>query len=192
MKPTNRRRTWTSRPAPWDTKRHSPTNMSVHFSSRSSAWATPPDLFARLDAEFQFTLDVCAVPENAKCSRFFTPAADGLKQSWQGVCWMNPPYGRTIGKWLEKAFGSAQEGATVVCLLPARTDTAWWHQYVMRATEIRFVRGRLRFGEARHGAPFPSAVVVFHPKPDEPGQSGGVRPPRIVQWPDDDRPKGQV
>jgi len=131
------------------------------FSSQTDLWETPQDLFDKLDAEFGFTLDVCALPENAKCRRYFTPEEDGLRQKWTGTCWMNPPYGRQIGLWVRKAFEAAQEGATVVCLLPARTDTRWWHEYVMRAAEIRFLRGRLRFGGARNPAPFPSVVVVF-------------------------------
>lgn len=138
-------------------------NLSVHFRSKTCLWATPWDFFQKLDAEFGFTLDVCALPENAKCKRYFTPKVDGLKQDWRGVCWMNPPYGREIGKWVAKALESARNGSTVVCLLPARTDTAWWHNYVMQASEIRFVKGRLRFVGAESSAPFPSAVVVFRP-----------------------------
>ena len=138
-------------------------NLSVHFSSKTCVWETPRQLFEKLDSEFNFTLDVCALPENAKCRRYYTPETDGLKQAWSGVCWMNPPYGREIGKWVEKAFESAKAGATVVCLLPARTDTAWWHSFVMEAFEIRFLRGRLRFVGAENSAPFPSAVVVFRP-----------------------------
>jgi phage N-6-adenine-methyltransferase len=135
--------------------------LSVHFSSRTDQWPTPQALFDELNTEFGFTLDVCALPDNAKCVQYFTPEVDGLKQHWSGRCWMNPPYGKTIGKWVRKAFESAAEGATVVCLLPARTDTAWWHEYVVKADDIRFIRGRLRFGAAQSGAPFPSAVVVF-------------------------------
>lgn len=139
---------------------------SVHFSSKTDLWSTPPDFFAALNAEFSFTLDVCAIPENAKCSRFFTPTEDGLSQPWVGICWMNPPYGRQIGQWVQKAHASSRDGATVVCLLPARTDTRWWHLYVPRASEVRFIRGRLKFGgppKAGHSAPFPSAVVIFKP-----------------------------
>lgn len=132
------------------------------FSSATAKWETPRGFFEKLDAEFGFTLDVCARLENAKCARHFTPEEDGLRQSWAPeICYMNPPYGREIGKWVRKAFLEAQKGAVVVCLLPARTDTAWWHDYVMRAAEIRFVRGRLKFGGAANGAPFPSCVVVF-------------------------------
>lgn len=136
---------------------------SIHFSSKTDLWATPPEFFAKLHQEFSFELDVCALPENAKCPSYFTPEDDGLAQEWRGVCWMNPPYGREIGKWVRKAVDSARAGATVVCLVPARTDTAWWHEYVTRASEIRFVRGRLKFGAAANSAPFPSAIVVFRP-----------------------------
>lgn len=138
------------------------TKMSVHFSSKTDEWPTPQDFFDKLDAEFHFELDVCATPENAKCDRYFTKRENGLLQKWEGVCWMNPPYGREIGQWVKKAYESALEGATVVCLLPARTDTGWWHDYCMKG-EIRFVRGRLKFGNASENAPFPSAVVVFRP-----------------------------
>jgi len=131
------------------------------FSSATAVWETPQATFDALAAEFGgFGLDVCALPENAKCARYYTPEQDGLAQDWRGRCWMNPPYGRTIGLWVRKAYESAQAGALVVCLLPARTDTAWWHDYAMRG-EVRFLRGRLRFGGAKNSAPFPSAVVIF-------------------------------
>ena len=132
------------------------------FSSSSTEWETPDDLFNLLNNEFNFTLDVCATPANAKCARYFTPEQNGLAQSWAGeTCWCNPPYGRQIGLWVAKAHSESKRGATIVMLLPARTDTAWWHDHVMRSSEIRFIRGRLRFGGAKHGAPFPSCVVVF-------------------------------
>ena len=130
------------------------------FSSNTCIWETPQDLFNKLNAVYHFETDVCALPENAKCKRYFTPENDGLKQEWNGVCWMNPPYGRGIVKWVKKAYESAQKGATVVCLLPARTDTAWWHDYCMHGN-VTFIRGRLRFGGAKSGAPFPSVIVVF-------------------------------
>ena len=131
------------------------------MSSKTDLWETPQEFFDRLDAEFHFDLDVCALPENAKCKRYFTPTQDGLLQDWKGVCWMNPPYGRQIGRWMKKAYeSSVHGGATVVCLVPARTDTAWWHNYAMRG-EVRFIRGRLKFGGSKNSAPFPSAVVVF-------------------------------
>jgi phage N-6-adenine-methyltransferase len=134
---------------------------SVHFSSKTDLWATSQSFFDALNDEFAFTLDVCALAINAKCHRYFSPADDGLTQQWQGVCWMNPPYGREIRHWVRKAFESAAEGATVVCLLPARTDTTWWHTWVVWADEVRFIRGRLKFGNSRNCAPFPSADVVF-------------------------------
>lgn len=134
---------------------------NVHFSSATDLWATPQRLFDELQSEFHFTLDVCAIAANAKCPHFYSPAEDGLVQPWTGVCWMNPPYGRAIGLWVAKAYRAALAGATVVALLPARTDTTWWHDYVVKAKDIRFLRGRIRFGEAKHSAPFPSTVVVF-------------------------------
>lgn len=134
------------------------------LSSETDVWATPHDLFSRLNEEFGFHLDVCALPENAKCPRFFTPEDDGLSQKWRGICWMNPPYGKVIGRWMAKAYGSSLEGATVVCLVPARTDTAWWHDYAAHG-DIRFIRGRLKFGDAKNSAPFPSAIVIFRPEP---------------------------
>lgn len=126
-------------------------------------WETPPEFFAEWDARFGFTLDVCATPANAKCARFFTPATDGLAQSWgSDVCWMNPPFGRQIQKWMHKAHLASLGGATVVCLVPARVDTAWWHDVVeAHADDYEFVRGRLRFVGAPFNAPFPCAVVMF-------------------------------
>ena len=133
---------------------------NVHFSSATDLHATPQDFFDKLNDEFHFELDVCANSENTKCPRYFTLEVDGLTRYWKGVCWMNPPYGREIGKWMKKADESARQGATVVCLVPARTDTKWWHDYAMK-NEIRFVKGRLKFGNAKNSAPFPSAVVIM-------------------------------
>lgn len=139
-------------------------NTDLMFSSKTDLWATPQDFFDKLHAVFKFDTDVCALPDNAKCARFFSPEQDGLKQEWHGVCWMNPPYGREIGAWVEKAYNSAKaNGATVVCLLPARVDTRWWHDYCAKG-EVHFVRGRLKFGNAVNSAPFPCAVVVFRPQ----------------------------
>ncbi len=137
--------------------------MNVHFSSATDLWATPQAFFDKYNAIYCFTADVCALPSNAKCNKFFTPEQDGLKQNWNGVCWMNPPYGRSIKNWVKKAYESALNGATVVCLLPSRTDTAWWHDYCIKG-QIEFIRGRLKFGNATNSAPFPSAVVVFSPE----------------------------
>jgi phage N-6-adenine-methyltransferase len=138
-------------------------NTAVHFSSQTDLWATPQNFFDTLNAEFSFEVDVCANEENAKCQIWYSVEQDGLKQKWQGICWMNPPYGRAIKQWIKKAYESSLSGATVVCLLPSRTDTAWWHDYCMKG-EIRFIRGRLKFGGQKNSAPFPSAVVIFRGK----------------------------
>lgn len=143
----------------------------VLFSSHGMDWATPQNFFDELNKEFHFTLDPCCLPLTAKCKTFFTPKEDGLKQSWKNqIVFMNPPYGREISKWVEKAYTeSIQGGVLVVCLLPARTDTQWWWNYCMKG-EIRFVKGRLKFsgknikGEyVNNSATFPSAVVIFRP-----------------------------
>ena len=137
--------------------------MSVHFSSKTDLWYTPEDFYQKYNSVYNFETDVCATDENAKCEKYFTEETDGLSQKWEGVCWMNPPYGREISAWMRKANESAKNGATVVCLVPARTDTNWWHQYAIQH-EVRFVRGRLKFGDAKNSAPFPSAVVVINPR----------------------------
>lgn len=136
--------------------------MAVHFSSASDDWSTPADYFERLGRLFHFTLDACASADNAKCPRFFDAAADGLAQPWEtpGAVWVNPPYGRTIGRWVRKAYEESRRGTPVVCLLPARTDTAWWQDYCTKGL-VHFVRGRLRFGGSANSAPFPSAIVIF-------------------------------
>lgn len=133
------------------------------FSSRSDEWATPRDLFDALNAEFNFTLDPCATPQNAKCKTFYTAEIDGLVQNWGGYrVFCNPPYGRQIGKWVKKCYEESQKGTLVVMLIPARTDTAYFHDYIYgKAKEIRFIKGRLHFNESRQSAPFPSMVVVF-------------------------------
>jgi len=138
--------------------------MNIHFSSKSDEWPTPVGFFESLNKEFNFTLDPCATNENHKCGKYFTRADDGLSKNWGGeVVFMNPPYGREISAWMKKAYESCnQSGALVVCLVPARTDTKWWHDYAMNG-EIRFVRGRLKFGGHKNNAPFPSAVIVFRP-----------------------------
>ena len=131
------------------------------MTSKTPEWETPQDLFDKLNAEFGFNLDVCATPDNAKCEKFYTQEQDGLTQAWQGHCWMNPPYGPAIKKWIEKAYCEyVSFGTTVVCLVPARTDTYWWHEFCMKG-EIRFIRGRLKFGGCKWNAPFPSAIVIF-------------------------------
>lgn len=138
--------------------------MGVHFSSETDLWATPQEFFDKYNEQYSFELDVCATPENAKCEKYFTVDDNGLMQSWRGKrVWMNPPYGRTIGQWMKKAYYEAVvNGATVVCLVPARTDTTWWHEYAAKG-KVEFIRGRLKFGGHKNSAPFPSAVVVFQP-----------------------------
>lgn len=139
---------------------------TVTLSSRRHDWETPKALFDALHGEFGFTLDSAANRDNAKCAAFFSPEDDGLSQSWAtlGAVFCNPPYGPGIGKWVKKAYDECRASwQTVVLLIPARTETDWWHRYVMQATEIRLVRGRLRFSGMTINAPFPSAVVIFRP-----------------------------
>jgi phage N-6-adenine-methyltransferase len=144
-----------------DTGKHRRLNRGV-FTSASGEWETPREFFGAVNDVFHFSLDVCATRFNAKCGRYFTKVDNGLARTWSGVCWMNPPYGREISLWVRKAWQSSMEGgAVVVCLLPARTDTRWWHDYVIaHAQRIWFIRGRLRFS-GRGPAPFPSALAVF-------------------------------
>ena len=134
------------------------------FSSKTGEWATPQDFFDKLSWRFgPFDLDPCASCANAKTANFFTETEDGLSKDWGGfVAFVNPPYGRGIDKWIQKAYKeSRKENTTVVMLIPARTDTRYWHDYVMKADEVHFVKGRLKFGDSENSAPFPSAVVVF-------------------------------
>ena len=140
------------------------------YSSRSEEWATPQAFFDKLDAEFHFDCDMAATAENAKCAAFVTKEIDALspRNNWRDfgrVLWCNPPYGRGIGEWFACARGAAARGCTVVMLAHARTDTRWWHEHVQGiASEVRFVKGRLRFGNGKQSAPFPSAVIVYRPK----------------------------
>lgn len=137
-------------------------NTEVMFSSKSDIWATPQDFFDGLDKEFHFTLDACALVENAKCARYYGPEEDGLKQDWSNeTVFCNPPYS-DIKNWVEKAYNEAKRGAKVVMLIPERTDTRYFHDFIYGKHEIRFVRGRLKFGDQKNSAPFPSMVVVFN------------------------------
>jgi phage N-6-adenine-methyltransferase len=135
------------------------------FNVKTIEWATPLDFFKPLNDEFNFTLDVCANKDNKKVDRCFTLIENGLIQCWKdNICWMNPPYGRDMIKWLEKAKYEADYfGVTTVCLIPARTNTSWWHNICLKAAEIRFVLGRPKFGDATHGLPLPLAIIVFAP-----------------------------
>mgnify|MGYP002644190540 FL=1 len=137
------------------------------FSSKTDLWATPQDFYDKLNSEFHFTLDPCATPHNAKCVKFYTKEQDGLRKDWGGnTVFCNPPYGRDIYAWVRKCFMEAQKINTiVVMLIPARTDTRYFHEFIYhKAREIRFIKGRLKFGDQKNSAPFPSMVVVFQPK----------------------------
>ena len=138
------------------------------LSSKKMDWRTPQAFFDDLNREFHFVLDAAAMPENAKCTQYFTPETDGLSRSWDvgGSVFCNPPYGRKIGKWVQKAYSEyVRGGVTIVMLIPARTDTSYFHDYIYGKAEIRFLRGRLKFedenGAAMNPAPFPSMVVIF-------------------------------
>jgi len=135
------------------------------YSSASEEWPTPQSFFAALDREFNFTLDPCATTENAKCPVYFTKAVDGLAQDWgRHTVFCNPPYGRSMQMWTRKCYEASRQGALVVLLAHSRTDTRWFHDWVYgKASEIRFVRGRLKFGQSTTSAPFPSLVAVFRP-----------------------------
>lgn len=137
--------------------------MQTMFSSKTDLWSTPQDLFDELNNEFHFTLDVCADESNRKCDKYYSKEQDGLSQPWIGTVWCNPPYGRGIGQWVRRALFASVAGNTVVMLLPARTDTKWFHDYIYKRdnVEIRFIKGRLKFGGSKNSAPFPSMIVIF-------------------------------
>jgi len=128
--------------------------------SETPEWETPQWLFDILNDEFHFQIDVCASDKNHKCEQYFSKEDNGIVQAWNGVCWMNPPYGRDIKVWMEKARMEAEAGATVVCLVPARPDTEWWWDNCIQG-EIRFIRGRLQWPGSNTAAPFPSAVIIL-------------------------------
>ena len=143
------------------------------FSSEKQDWCTPQQFFDELDAEFHFVLDAAATHQNSKCKRCFTPVDDGLIQNWDvgGAVYCNPPYGKEIGLWVKKAYEEAQKGTTIVMLIPARTDTKYFHEYIYHKAEIRFVKGRLKFtdenGTPKGTAPFPSMVVIYNRKDNQ-------------------------
>jgi|TARA_R110000824_G_C14715201_1_gene624385 phage N-6-adenine-methyltransferase len=133
---------------------------NIHFSSNSNEWTTPQDYFNVLNKEFNFTLDPCCTKKSSKCDKFYTLKDDGLSKDWSNeIVFMNPPYGREIKHWIKKAYEESLKGAIVVCLVPARTDTTYWHEYCMKG-KVRFIKGRLKFS-GKGSAPFPSALVVF-------------------------------
>lgn len=136
---------------------------SVHFSSSTDLWSTPQDLFDDLNHLYHFTLDVCAIADNAKCKVFFSPLEDGLNQNWFGRVWCNPPYGRQIKYWIRKGYEYHLNGGFSVFLVPARTDTTWFHEYIYNQDRVKiiFLKGRLKFGGSKNSAPFPSMLVIF-------------------------------
>ena len=138
-------------------------NTDLMFSSKNSCWTTPQNFYDKLNKEFEFTLDPCADDYNHKCDKYFTEADDGLSQSWAGnKVFCNPPYGKEIKKWVKKAWEEAkQENTIIILLIPARTDTSYFHDYIYGEHEIRFIRGRLKFGEGKNSAPFPSMIVIM-------------------------------
>ena len=148
------------------------TRNNGRYNGNGREWATPPEIFDPLHAEFQFTLDVCATAQNAKLPRFFTESQNGLAQSWVGErVFMNPPYGREIYPWTRKAREEAANGALVVGLLPASCDLAWWHDDVVDRAEVRYIRGRVRFltdGPYRSSGFFASVIVIWHTPSGEP------------------------
>ena len=139
-------------------------NLAPMMSSKDMTWSTPQEFFDTLNVEYNFTLDPCATPETAKCTKFFTEEDDGLLQDWGGhTVFCNPPFGTAIKHWVKKCSDEAKKpDTTVVMLIPARTDTIYFHEYIYHKAEITFVKGRLKFGNAKNSAPFPSMVVVFH------------------------------
>jgi len=138
------------------------------YSSKQNTWETPQNLFDKLNDEFNFTLDVCAEKETAKCENYYTKEDNSLTKDWdQNICWANIPYGRGMYTWIEKIYKQNKiKNTVIVLLIPARTDTKYWHDFVMKASEIRFIKGRLKFGGATNSAPFPSAIIVFNNKQD--------------------------
>lgn len=140
-------------------------NKELMFSSKDMTWETPHELFNEINKEFNFTLDPCCVPTTAKCEKFYTPIENGLIQDWsKEIAFVNPPYGREIGDWVKKSHEESLKGATVVMLIPARTDTRWFHEYIYNNAEIRFMKGRVKFlqeGQKKDAAPFPTMLVIF-------------------------------
>ena len=135
------------------------------FSSKTDMWSTPQDFFDKLNNEFQFTLDPCASNENAKCRKFYTEKENGLIQDWSNeVVFCNPPYGRNIKNWVKKCYDEALKGTRIILLIPARTDTSYFHDYIYNKyrVSIRFIRGRLKFGDSKNSAPFPSMLVIYN------------------------------
>lgn len=138
-------------------------NTELMFSNKTNEWATPQEFFNRLNEEFNFTLDPCSTHENAKCEKHYTESDDGLKQNWGGeIVFCNPPYGKSLKDWVKKCYlEGGKQNTTVVMLIPSRTDTSYFHDYIYGKAEIRFLRGRLKFGDSKNSAPFPSMIVIY-------------------------------
>ena len=145
-------------------------NTETMFSSKTGEWSTPQDFYDELNWEFSFLMDPCATHENHKCVEYYTEEEDGLayENEWYGTTFMNPPYGRDIKHWVRKAYEQSKHNI-IVGLLPARTDTRWFHDYIYGKAEIRFIKGRLKFGGHKNPAPFPSMVVIWRPDEEELG-----------------------
>lgn len=135
----------------------------ILFSSKSMEWETPQNLFNNLNEEFNFTLDPCSTRENAKCEKYYTIKENGLIQDWKNeTVFCNPPYGADIKKWVQKCYEeNIKNNITIVMLIPARTDTKYFHKFIYNKHEIRFLKGRLKFGNSKYSAPFPSMIVIF-------------------------------
>lgn len=138
-------------------------NTEAMFSSKSDNWETPKEFFENLNQIYHFELDPCADEKNYKCEKYYTIEQNGLRQDWSSYrVFINPPYGRTIGKWIQKAYETNKEhGNLIVMLLPSRTDTKWFHDWIYGKAEIQFIKGRLKFGTSKTSAPFPSMLVIF-------------------------------
>lgn len=138
-------------------------NIQVMFSSKSNDWSTPQDFFNELNDEFHFDIDLCADESNHKCDKYFSISDNSLEQDWEGFTgFCNPPYGKEIKDWVRKAYYEGRKpNTTIVMLIPARTDTVYFHKYIYNKAEIRFIKGRLKFGDSKNSAPFPSMVVIY-------------------------------
>lgn len=140
-------------------------DFNKRFGSKKQEWTTPDNFYKLLNDEFNFEWDLAASETNTKCNKYFDINSNGLSQNWEGVCWLNPPYGDNKYKlldWIKKAYKESQkDNCTVVMLIPARTNTKWWHNYCMNSCEVRFICGRPKFGDAKHGLPLPLAIIIF-------------------------------
>lgn len=138
--------------------------MDIHFNSNSDEWETPQHIFNKYNDIYKFTLDAAATSLNAKCTNYFTKESNGLEQGWYGNVWCNPPYSN-VKLWIQKAYEESLKGITITMLLPARTDTIAWHEYIFPHAKVEFLKGRLKFSNSKNSAPFPSAIVIFQTDP---------------------------